>query len=104
MQAGNLCAKIERQQTKVLGGVTTASLFHPCAEREFEARGEVVRALPEASDLLAEIERNDAQVCGGETLAPALEVRAQPFGQSSSHFVGALALLPQQVEWTAKAA
>src|SRR5256885_12863196 len=53
-------------------------------------------------DLHAKIKRSDAQVGGGETLARLFEARAKTEGQARSHFIGALALLAQEIEGAAE--
>src|ERR1700683_946861 len=104
MQAGDLGAEIKRQQTKMWGRVATAALIDPCSQAQFEAGGKVVGALAKGCDLFAEIEGDDAQGAGGEAFAGQFEVGAQPMGEARSHFVGALALLAEQIERAAETA
>jgi hypothetical protein len=40
----------------------------------------------------------------GETLARLLETRAKAEGETRGHFIGALALLAKEIEWTAETA
>jgi len=59
-------------------------------------------AQTEGRDLHAKIERRDAQISGGEALARLFEARAEAEGETRSHFVGALALLAKEIEWSAE--
>src|SRR5438445_12396962 len=58
----------------------------------------------EGGNLHTKIERSDAQVGGGETLAGLLEARAKAKREARSHFIGALALLAEEIERAAEAA
>ena len=56
VQAGDFGAEIDRQEAKVLRGVTAAAVLDTSAKAEFEASGEVVAAAAVLRDLVAKIE------------------------------------------------
>src|SRR2546427_8363354 len=82
--------------------------FSLSAEEAFGADAEFGAAFFEAQaergNLHAKIEGSDAQVGGGETLARLFEAGAEAEGEARSHFVGALALLAEEIERAAETA
>jgi len=78
------------------------------AQQALDADGEFggtsFEAQAERSDFRAKIEGSDAQMGGGETLARLLEARAKAKGEARTHFIGALALLAEEIERAAKTA
>src|SRR6266850_1905262 len=71
---------------------------------EVEISAAFFEAQAERGDFHAKVEGSYAQVGGGEAFARLLETRAKAEGEAGSHFIGALALLPQKIERAAKAA
>ena len=103
MQSCNLW---ENQRTTDAGAGSSGDggLVPSSRGAQVRSEREVVRALAKFGDLQTEIKRHDAQVRGGETLAGVLEVGVQAVSEAGGHFVGALALLAEQIEGAAEAA
>lgn len=70
--------------------------------REFEL--ELFEAQPDRSDFHSKIERDDAFVSDVETLGAQREIGAQGVSDAGGHFVGALALLTEEIERATEAA
>jgi len=69
-----------------------------------QVRAEFFQAQTQGGDLHPKVEGNDAEMSGGVTLAAALKVGAEELGEARGHFVGALALLAEEIEGAAEAA
>src|SRR5260370_12839867 len=76
--------------------------FALAAEETLGADAEIsatfLKAQPKRRDLHAKIKRDDADMSGSEALARLIEARAKAEREARSHFIGALALLAEEIE------
>ena len=82
--------------------------FALAAEETLGADAEIsatfLKAQPKRRDLHAKIKRDDADMSGSEALARLIEARAKAEREARSHFIGALALLAEEIERAAETA
>ena len=103
-QGGDFGAEIKGENAELPDGEFAAGDFDASAQGEFEARRGGVDAAAHGGHPGAKIEGYDAQVRGSEAFAGLFEAGAESAGQAGGEFVGALALLAQEIERAAEPA